>query len=190
MDEKSHTPNTAAVLASHKVPDFMAEDATVQLRNSLTENRSLWILAAKYNSLNGHNFIERVSTIMSANDLNKAQSISQWRYEINNDYSSLYRNKEEREIDPRDKKAQAFYMKIALLRLLEIVDAPSAFKVDVEKFLDSEQPISACKRAAVQAALIDHPELANDPAKLAKASKCSRRLVEKYLNDGSVQKMP
>lgn len=160
------------------------------LRASLQENRDLWITAATYDSLRGYNCEERFTQVMSANDVCATLSVAHWRHEVANSARDRASGSEGSSKDLRDKKAQAFYLRAALLHLLDLVDAPVPFKVDVREFLNVDQPTKAIKRGEVQAVLIDFPHLAADPAALAKAAKCSRRLVERYLDDGSVQPMP
>lgn len=49
-------------------------------------------------------------------------------------------------------------------------------------------PKVAPKRGDIQRAMIQHPELAEQPVQLAKKAVCSRRLVERYLKEGSLQR--
>ncbi len=168
----------------------MREASDAHVRESMKTNRDLWVSAAEFDSLRVGDWGGRLSLIMSARDVGGADSLARWRYVVDETHGAFVPDAEKDVPNNHDKLAQSFYFRAAILQLLELVDAPYAFKVEVEQWTRNKLPKSATKRGALQAALIDHPHLADDPAALAEKAKCDRRLVDRYLGDGSVQPVP
>jgi len=168
----------------------MEKDAQEHVRRSMQDNPEIWIAAARFDSLRGANWEERLTLVMAAADIDTASSLADWRHEIRSSYQPLASNPGSGHSKIQDAKARALYIQKALIRLLELVDAPTSILNDARAILELNQPKDASKRAAVQAALIAHPELAENPGALAKKAGCSRRLVDRCLDDGSVRTLP
>lgn len=173
-----------------EIPSFMREASNEHLRESMREYRELWITAAKFVSMRGGNREDRLTLIMMADDLSQVGSLAQWKHEVAQSYQGADTSLEAGAELPADKKVRALYMRSALIRLLELVDAPQVMITDIFAMLKSSCPKGAPKRGDLQAALIDYPELADKPAELAAETGCSRRLVDRYLNEESVQRIP
>lgn len=174
---------------SVEVPDFLMEGYNERLRSSMKENRELRINAAIFDQLKGRNWEERFLKILSARELFFSSSIAHWRHQIEQNYLHFEDPIDSNTGCTEDTQAHAYYLRFAMLSLLNLVDAPEQLKAEAEKLLNRNQPAVATKRGNVKAALIVHPELANRPNPLAKAADCDRRLVDRYLDEGSVQKM-
>jgi len=175
---------------SKSIPDFMIPDSDEDRRQSLTENIDLWVDAATYGSLSAGHWEDRLSLIMMAKEVTEAARAAQWSDAVGRTHVDLGLLDGSGQRNSHDELVRSFYLRTALLHLLEIVEAPAHFKDDVSRWLDHKMPKIAPKRGAVQRVLIEQPELTGQPAQLAKEAACSRRLVDRYLKEGSVQLMP
>lgn len=173
-----------------KVPPFMEEAANVHVRQSMQENPALWIEAARFASVGGIGMEERIATIMEAIEVSKAPSLDCWLAEVAGYSSFNLRGSGRTRGDNPDRPARAYYIQAAVMRLLELVEAPASISEDLKHFLASSQPKHAKKRADLQEVLICRPELSDNVAELAEAAKCSAKLVNRYIDDGTVVRMP
>ena len=154
---------------------------------SLKSDTDLWVTAAQFDSLRDENWDERVALLRLAQDLDEITSLAQWHDEVAKSYPSITTEMTEQKGNKarqrKDNKARAFYLKAALQRLLELVNAPDAIIRDAAEVFDFNQPRQSEKRGVIQRILIDNPELIRDPVALAKKANCSRRLAERYMKE-------
>lgn len=175
---------------SKKMKDFMRPDSDEHRRQSLSENIELWVDAATYGSLSAGDWEDRLSLIMMTKEVTKSGRAAEWSDAVSGTHIEFGLLQDSQPENNHDALARSFYLRTALMHLLDIVEAPPSFKEDVSRWLNYKMPKVAPKRGAIQRVLIEHPELAAQPDKLAKKATCDRRLVDRYLSEGSVQQMP
>lgn len=173
-----------------EVPAFMHEESEKHLRQSMQEHPELWIEAARFNSIGGKGREARIAAILDAKDIGKANSVAEWLHEVSNSTSFDLQAGGRTSGDNPDRPARAYYLRAAVLRLLELVGAPSALSDDLEHFLKISQPADANKRADLQQVLIAKPELGDNVSEIAKQARCSPRFVKICMEDGTAIKMP
>lgn len=172
-----------------EIPDWDM-DSRRHVRASMLENSELWVMAARYGSMRGAGRESRIAMMASALDIQKVETLAEWQFEALGYSPDGMQMGGRTKGDNPDRPARAFYIQAAVVRLLELVGAPDPIISELKYLLKPSQPDAAEKRAQLQAALIEYPELANSPWELAKKAECDRKLVERYLGDGSVQKLP
>lgn len=170
-----------------EAPSFMADAAQQHLAQSMRQNPELWIAAARFASV-GPNVGDRLATIMAALELSEIKSLPEWLSAMTTyDGVALKRGGDDRVSNP-DLPSNAFYLCEAILRLLQLVEAPSALSSDLQWLLKSKMPIKAEKRAKVQGLLISSPEMSRK--KMADAAGCSLKMIQKDIDGGVLVRLP
>lgn len=169
---------------------FMSEDAKQHVRQSMEEAPEIWIEAARFDSIRALKNSERLIHILAAQDVARAHSVAEWRHEAaSHPLNDLARSGKTGKENP-DKLARAYFLAVALGRLLELVNAPSSIADDLQDILSPHLSKKSDCRAELQRVLIEKPELANNKTALSGETGCDRRLIARYLKDGSVQLKP
>ncbi|WP_420608010.1 hypothetical protein [Novosphingopyxis sp.] len=172
------------------MPPFMSDDSQRHIRQSMEEAPEIWIEAARFDSMRALKHPERLAHILAAQDVARSQSIGEWRHEASSHpHDDLARGGKTAKENP-DKLARAYFLALALRRLLELVDAPSSIADDLQDVLGPHLSTKSDCRAKLQKVLIDRPELSDNKTALSAETGCDRRLIARYLKDGSVQLKP
>jgi len=190
MANDERLPLDLSKVIGDKLPDGIDDDVREHVRKNMLENPELWITAARYHTLRVKGGESRIGLLMTALDVAKTQTVDEWLLDTSHYSWGDIRPGGKTRGDNLDRPARAFYTQTAVIRLLELVGASRALIEDIKHLLKTSQPKAADKRANLQAALIEHPELGNSPSDLARMVGCDRKLVERYLEDGTVQRVP
>lgn len=170
-----------------ELPPWMRADADEHIRKSMNNYPELWITAARY-AATGMTSPDRLALIMEATEIIQTKSVPEWLRAVETfDASDLKRGGKNRSTNP-DRPARAFYLAEAICRLLQIVGASDSLEVDLRTLLGSSLPHEAKRRADMQGALIEYPELSN--RQVAGKIRYDPSLLGEELASGLLRRIP
>lgn len=109
---------------SKKMKDFMGPDSDEHLRQSLSENIEIWVDAATYGILSAGNWEDRLSLIMMAKEVTKSGGAAEWSNVVSRTHVEIGSQQVSQSENNHDALARSFYLRTALMHLLDIVEAP------------------------------------------------------------------
>ena len=180
------------------IPEFMTkhieENREKWLAESMREDPQFFINAAMY-AANNIFKNDRGLLLEEALKLKDIQVLGEWKAEMGmyptaemgKDDAKRTRNSNMPPPSP-DLPFRAFYLLEAVVKLLEIVNAPAAMGSDLRLFMESRLPRTAAERAMMQKALIDHPTWSD--TKIAKKYVYDQTRMRKEIANGQLRRYP
>lgn len=172
------------------MPDFMVEASRQWTAELMHEDPQFFINAAMYVGNSNPDRIpsERVLLLEEALKLKDIRALGEWKAEMEMYPTEPLGKDDLSRTSNHDMPFRAFYLIEAVVKLLEITDAPESMRKDLRLFMQSRMPRTAKKRGKIQKALIDHPAWSD--TKIATTYKYDLTRMRAEIENGQLRRCP